>query len=237
MHSQLKGAIFDFNGVIIDDYFIQKESWCAIALELRGQPVTDEEMLGQIRGTPTRNTIERMAQVGGSNLSEIEIIQYQMRKDALVRDLFKHSLLITLTNGLTNFLESLSQHNIPLTIASSSSLENLEIVLDRFNLTKWFDTQTLIHRDSMKLGKKLGNKPLPDPYLAAAQILELKSDECVVFEDSLSGIQSAQAAGIKTIIAVNSNPIHLAALTTTPCVTKGINDFSEITVEELFLEC
>lgn len=46
------GIIFDFNGVMVDDYPLQKEAWSQISLKLRKTEVTDEEMVKKIRGVP-----------------------------------------------------------------------------------------------------------------------------------------------------------------------------------------
>jgi len=229
-----KGVLFDFNGVIMDDYSLQKESWSTIAMTIRGLPVTDEEMVGQIRGIPTRDNIRRMANESNKPLSETEIMRYEQQKEDGVRDLYRNSPLTKLTNGLTDFLDQLKQKNVPITIASSSDLQNLQIIFDRFHLDVWFDLTRIIHGHSTLNGRQLGNKPLPDPYLAAAQILGISPNECVVFEDAKSGIQSAHDAGVQSIVAINSQPKHLALLTTMPGVIKGIHDFTEITAEELF---
>ncbi|MBP9819706.1 hypothetical protein KBC79_03130 [Candidatus Woesebacteria bacterium] len=54
------------------------------------------------------------------------------------------------------------------------------------------------------------------------------------FEDAKSGVNSAKAAGVKRIIAINSNPDNLRTLLTLPGVISGSRDFTEITVESLF---
>ncbi len=65
-------------------------------------------------------------------------------------------------------------------------------------------------------------KPAPDIYLEAANRLELKPSQCVVVEDSQSGIEAAQAAGIGCIIALGPADTHdrLSKL-------KGVNEIVE----------
>jgi sugar-phosphatase len=73
------------------------------------------------------------------------------------------------------------------------------------------------HRDrahgigqSARGGEDVDNgKPFPDPYLVAAQRLQLSSARCAVFEDAPAGISAARAAGVTTIIGVG--PAALAA--------------------------
>jgi len=226
--------MFDFNGVIMDDYDLQKESWSGVTMTLRGSLVSDEEMVAQIRGIPTRDNVRRMAADAGKPLSEAEILQYEQQKEDKVRDLYEKSPLTKLASGLTDLLDQLKQKQIPITIASSSDLKNLQIIFDRFHLDAWFDLTRIIHGHSTLNGMQLGNKPLPDPYIAAAQILGVSPSDCVVFEDAKSGIQSAYDAGVRSIVAINSQPKHLALLTTMPGVIKGIHDFTDTSAEELF---
>jgi beta-phosphoglucomutase-like phosphatase (HAD superfamily) len=42
-------------------------------------------------------------------------------------------------------------------------------------------------------------KPHPEPYLRAAELLGVKAEDCVAFEDSLTGLRSAEAAGTKAV--------------------------------------
>ena len=228
MNKESLGVLFDFNGVIIDDYQIQKSSWAQIAQELRGYDVTDEEMFSQIRGIPTIQTVRRMAEE--KNLSEEDLLKYTKRKDAIVQDLFENSTLTRLTNGLIEFLDGLKAADISMTIVSSSSLENLRIIFDRFRLFQWFDIEQIVHKDSRIDGKILKNKPEPDPYLAGARIVRVKPRGCFVFEDAKSGIESAKRAGIHKIVAVNTNPSQLITLVSIPGVIKGIKDFTQIEI-------
>lgn len=60
--SEELGIIFDFNGVIVDDYPIQKEAWDILSLQLREHICTDQEMLNNVRGIPTRDIVKWMSQ-------------------------------------------------------------------------------------------------------------------------------------------------------------------------------
>ncbi len=220
-----KAVIFDFNGVIVNDFPIQKEAWTQMSQELRGTPVTDEEMIKQIRGVPTKETIRRM---GGGKLNDERIIELAKRKDTIVQSLITESPLFRLNNGLEPFLNSLQKFSIPRTIATSSSKDMFNFLANRLRLDRWFDYQIIVFNDGSHKGK-----PAPDPYILAAKALGLEANECVVFEDAKSGIQSAHDAGSENIYAVGTDE-RLAVLTTMPGVLKGIHDFTEVTVEHIF---
>ena len=103
---KLQGVIFDFNGVIIDDYPLQKEAWNKISLKLRGKEVTDEEMLQKIRGVQTKEIVQWL---GNDKISEEELLIIVKEKEETVRDLYLSSPLFCLNKGLDIFLDDLKR--------------------------------------------------------------------------------------------------------------------------------
>jgi len=220
-----KAVIFDFNGVIVDDYPLQKEVWSKIAQMIRGSAVTDKEMMKEIRGVPTKDTITRMS---GGNLGIEKIKELAKQKDTLMREAIETSPLFRLNTGLEEFLNDLKNKNIPLTIATSASKEMFTFLAEKLKLAQWFNLEILIFSDGTFKGK-----PAPDHYILAAKKIGLNASECIVFEDAKSGIQSAHDAGCENIIAIGTDD-RLEVLTKLSGVVRGIHNFSEITVESLF---
>jgi len=70
-------------------------------------------------------------------------------------------------------------------------------------LDRWFDVAKIVYDDGVRPGK-----PAPDIYLAAAENIGLAPSQCVVVEDAISGIQSAQVAGIGHIVALGRLAAH-----------------------------
>ena len=85
-------------------------------------------------------------------------------------------------------LEELRQMNLRLAVATSSVSESARPFLDRHQLTAFFEV--IVTGDEIERGK-----PHPDIYLRAAEKLGVAPNECLVIEDSLSGIAAAKAAG------------------------------------------
>ena len=222
---RLRGVIFDFNGVIVDDYPLQKEAWNKISLKLRGIEVTDEEMLQKIRGVQTKETVNWF---GNGKISEEQIIKFAKEKEENIRDLYLSSPLFCLNKGLDFFLDALKKNNIPRTIATSSKFEDLQFSLNKLGLTKWFDINLIIYNDGTYRGK-----PAPDAYVLATKKLNLDPKDCVVFEDAVSGITAAYAAGIRYIIGVG-NDERQTILKKLPGVIRGIHDFSKLRVNKIF---
>ena len=225
---KIKGVIFDFNGVIVDDYPIQKKVWNNISLKLRAKEVSDEEMIQKVRGVQTKNVIRWMAK---SKLTEEEIEEIAKEKEDCIRNLYISSPLFCLNKGLDVFLDDLKKNNIPRTIgtiATSSKLEGVLFSFNKLGLAKWFDIKQIVYNDG-----SYDSKPAPDAYLLAAKKINLDLKLCVVFEDAVSGITSAYAAGVRNIIAVG-NDERLIELKKLPGVIKSIHNFSEVKVNEIF---
>jgi len=222
---ELSGIIFDFNGVIIDDYLLQKESWSQMAQILRGRPVTDDEMVHRIRGVPSKDTIVWLSTKA---LNSVEIKAFVQRKTNIIHDLFETSPLLQLATGLPTFLDELTVQNIARTIATSQTHEAFSYLFDKLDLAQWFDKELVVCFDGTYPGK-----PAPDAYILAAHSIRLEPKACVVVEDAASGIAAAWAAGVQSIVVVGRTE-HLQEFSLLPGVTKAIHNFSEIHAHDLF---
>ena len=105
-----------------------------------------------------------------------------------------------LAPGAAEYLDYLKENQVPVTIATSSDLKNLEFYFAHFPLSRWFQKERCVYEDGSFPGK-----PHPDIYLRAAAKIGVMPKDCTVFEDALSGIAAAHAAGIGKIIAVASS--------------------------------
>jgi beta-phosphoglucomutase len=218
----IKGIIFDFNGVIVDDYELQKEAWSQISQTLRGRPVTDEEMVQTIRGVPTTDTLMWMTQ---GALSVKEVGRLADQRTAITRELFDSGKFFRVMPGLTEFLDDAKARGMILSIATSQAQEIFDHLFEKLELGKWFDTELVVSFDGSYPGK-----PAPDAYALAAKKIGLEPEECAVFEDALSGVTSAHSAGIGYIVAVGHDAQEFAK---NPHVAKTIGDFTEIKASDL----
>lgn len=195
------GIIFDFNGVLWWDRLIQEQAWSHFAEQQFGITLTSEVMRVQVHGRNNRHTLEYLM---GSNPDQDELRQLSERKERIYRDLcLAQGDQFKLSPGAVELLGALVARGIPRTIATASGEENLAFFFEHLHLSKWFDRQYIVFDDGSRPGK-----PAPDIYLQAAKMLRLKPTDCMVVEDSLSGLQSAQSAGIGYIVAINSGDKH-----------------------------
>ncbi|MBI4129694.1 HAD family phosphatase [Candidatus Roizmanbacteria bacterium] len=220
------GVIFDFNGVIVDDYPIQKQAWNEISLAIRNKNATDDEMVRKIRGVPPKNTIEWM---GGYRLKSEIVIRLAKKKETITKELYLSSTLFRLNSGFSFFLDELKLQSIPRIIATSSSFDSMKFSFNKLGFARWFDVDNIVYNDGSYRGK-----PASDAYLLAAQKIQLPPPACVVFEDAVSGITAAFAAGVRYIVAVGTEE-RTKILCQLPGVVKSIRDFTEVTVQNMLL--
>lgn len=99
----------------------------------------------------------------------------------------------TAKKGLYDLLDYLKENNYEIAIATSSSLSIANAVLDRLAIRDYF--KIVCSADDEKLGK-----PHPDVYNRVTKRLNVSANECIVLEDSLTGLTSAKAAEMYTIV-------------------------------------
>lgn len=101
-------------------------------------------------------------------------------------------------DGVVNFIEDLHKNKIKLAVASSSPMRVIEIVMNAFNINKYFDI--LVEGGQVSKGK-----PEPDIFLYAADKIGSNIKDCLVIEDSSNGVRAAKRAGMKCIGFYNRN--------------------------------
>lgn len=213
------GIIFDFNGTLFWDSEKHAKAWIEFSKRLRGKAFSEEELRKYMFG---RTNADIITYALGEKTNDEIIKKYTYEKEALYRQMcFDDADNIKLADGVENLLNFLKQKNIPFTIATMSEKVNVDFFIKIFNLAQWFDISKIVFDDGTIQGK-----PAPDIYLKAANNLGLAPQECIVFEDALSGINAAKSAKIGKIIAVASmeNPAFYQKL---DCVSLTIKNFNE----------
>lgn len=221
-----KGIIFDFNGTLFFDSDKHEKAWNEMSKQLRGKILTDDEIKLKIHG---RNNTAILKYLCDDKIKENQILELSDKKEEFYRNLCLEDLEnFHLVDGAEEFLDFVSENNIPRTIATSSGLVNLNFYIDNLKLEKWFDIDSLVYDDGTIKGK-----PSPDIYLKAAKKINLEPKECIVFEDAVSGIESAFNAGIGKIIAI-ADDSHKEEYKNFKGVNYTIKDFSNLNTSSLF---
>jgi beta-phosphoglucomutase family hydrolase len=177
--------VFDMDGVIVDSNPVHREAW--EAFNRRYGVETTEAMHRFMYG---RRNDEIVRGFFGDNLPAEEVTARGAAKERLYREMTAGKVEGMMLGGLRRFLES--RRDAPMALASNAEPENIAFVLAESGLGKYFRVVVDGHQVERP-------KPFPDVYLRAAELLGEPPDNCIVFEDSYSGVEAARAAGMRVV--------------------------------------
>ena len=131
------------------------------------------------------------------NLPADVIFHHGAEKERLFREMMIEDGLSQYTiPGVPEFLER--HRELPKAVASNAEPQNIDFVLDRFGLRDYFPVTV----NGMQVARP---KPFPDVFLEAARRLKTAPQDCIVFEDSPTGVTAAVAAGMR-VVGVETTP-------------------------------
>lgn len=182
-----KALIFDMNGTMVDDMSYHTEAWRNIINGEMNGNLSPEEVKREMYGK-NEEVIERI--FGKNKFSLDEMNRVSLKKEEAYQAAFRPHL--KLIDGLQPFLEKAHSNNIPIAIGTAAIPFNINFVLDNLTLRHYF--HAIISADDVK-----ESKPHPETFLKAAEALGMKPDECIVFEDSPKGIETALNAGMQAV--------------------------------------
>lgn len=128
--------------------------------------------------------------------------------------------------GVIDILEYFKSKRFKIGLATNSPTRLIFTVLKKLDISHYF--QAITSAEDVKFGK-----PSPDVYLYTANKLGVKPTRCLVFEDSITGIEAANKANMKTIsippVTERGNPkFEISAMT-----LNQLSDFSDMHLEQL----
>ena len=173
------------DGVIIDSNPVHREVWAAY--NRRFGIETDEAMQQRMYG---RRNDDIVRDFFGDHLTLDQVRAHGAAMERLFRETIGPVLNDALVPGLREFLER--HRHQPLGIATNAEPENVEFLLDNARLRPYFRAVVDGHQVARP-------KPPPDIYLKTAELLGAPPENCVVFEDSFTGIEAARAAGMAVV--------------------------------------
>jgi beta-phosphoglucomutase family hydrolase len=186
---ELRAAIFDLNGTLVDDIAYHYRAWKALA-DRHGFAM-DEAIFQSINGFKNEDIFPRLM---GGDVDPARMNVMAEEKETMYRELYRPHLAPL--RGAEPLFERLHAAGVKLAVASSAPARNRELVIDGLGWNDRFDL--------VVANENLRGKPAPDIFLAAATRLGIPTSECLVFEDAVNGVLAAQAAGI-TCVGVTTN--------------------------------
>ncbi len=213
INENIKACLFDLDGVIVFTDKYHYLAWKMVADKYGWD--FDENVNNRLRGIPRLASLNEILKHNGTDIPMEEKEKVMKEKNDFYVELLAKINESDMYPGAVDFIKKLRERGVKIALCSSS--KNADFVLEKLGLTELFD-EVVTGNDITKA------KPDPEIFLMAAERLRLPFFHCVVFEDSLAGIQGAQAAKMKTVGVGNREETEMLAL-------EFITEYSEIDVE------
>lgn len=208
----IKTVIFDMDGVLVNSEPLHHEVSLVQFKEL------NIEVTNEIFATFTGNSNKMIYQKIKEKFQlDHEIEDMIAAKNKLFIEAFDKKEDLHLMQGVKELIEDLYNNGMQLVVASSSEMEIIDKVFERFDLNRYF-THKVSGNDFPE------SKPNPAIFLKAAELAKTSIENCIVIEDSTNGIKAAKAAGIYCI-AYKSEGVESQDQSLADSV---INDYKEL---------
>ena len=190
-----KGVIFDFNGTLFFDNPKHILAWSKISQDIRNYGISEEELHEHINGVPNHKVVAYMFH---GQCTEEQMKKYSELKEEYYRQFCKEDKdRFHLVKGSKAYFDALKKDNVPFTIASASIKPNIDFFVESFHLDHWLDPSSIVYDDGTYENKIA-------MFKRAADVIGVDIHDCLIFEDSISGISSAYQAGCNAIVVVDS---------------------------------
>ncbi|SDS83134.1 beta-phosphoglucomutase [Gillisia sp. Hel1_33_143] len=186
--SNSKGVIFDLDGVIVDTAKFHFLAWRKLANDL-GFDITETQN-EELKGVSRVKSLEIILGWGGVTLTEDEFMEQMAMKNDNYLSYISGMTKSDILPGVSEIIDFLKENDIPIALGSAS--KNARNILEKVGLYQSFDAIV----DGNDVSKA---KPNPEVFLIAADQLNVDPENCVVFEDSVAGIQAANLAKMTSI--------------------------------------
>jgi HAD superfamily hydrolase (TIGR01509 family) len=184
------GYIFDCDGTLADNMPLHYRAWSLAMADFGGQ--YPEELFYEWGGRPTANIVAALNERFGLSMDVESVVH---KKEEYYFQLIPE---VAPMEEVVGFAQSL-RGNSPLAVASGGHRALVVATLRALGIEDWFDA--VVCAEDYDRGK-----PHPDPFLLAAKLLGVPPGDCVVFEDSPTGIEAAKSAGMEWVFV--TSPDH-----------------------------
>jgi beta-phosphoglucomutase len=210
-----EAVIFDLDGTLIDNNAYHIEAWKVFYKKI-GREFCMDEYKSKMNGRINRDIFNYLF---GKELTPEEIDRYTNEKEALYREYY--APYIQPIPGLFALLDQIKNEAIPMAIATSGLPINIAFMFEHITIKDYFN-------DIIDCTLVTNSKPDPEIFLKAAAAVKAEPAACIAFEDSIAGVRSAKAAGMKVVALTTTHTnedLHEA--------DKIIKDYTEISFADL----
>jgi HAD superfamily hydrolase (TIGR01509 family) len=204
----LKAVLFDFNGVIINDESIHKELIEEILLGENLRPDAKEHNEVCL-GRSDRACLETLLARRGRVVSEEYLERLLAKKAQKYQQRLEAKEELPIYPGIEAFIQELKAAGLLMALVTGARRENVEYILDRIQIREAF--AAIVTSDDIQ-----NSKPHPEGYLTAVEKLNQQNpdlnlipQQCLVIEDTPSGIEAAKRAQMEVVGVANTYPFHM----------------------------
>ena len=185
---QISACIFDLDGVIVDTAKYHYLAWKRLTDQL-GIHFTAKDN-ERLKGVSRMASLEIILEIGNKNIDESQKLKYATLKNSWYIDYIGKMTPADILPGCLEFITELKNAGIRTAIGSAS--KNTPRILERVGIMNLFDAVA----DGNIVSRA---KPDPEVFIKAAEMIQVKPANCVVFEDAVAGVQAAHNAGMVCI--------------------------------------
>ena len=183
-----RAFIFDLDGVITETSEYHYMAWRTVCKKI-GYDLTRKKN-EELKGVNRKKCLDMIMEWGNIRLSEKEIESLLEAKNNIYKDYIKDLNENDVCEGVLNFINDAIKNNIKIALYSAS--RNAKRILCQLKIIDLF---TVIID-----GNNVSNaKPDPEGFKIAADLTKTNTKDCVVFEDSISGIEGANKLNMYTV--------------------------------------
>jgi len=181
-------CIFDLDGVLVDTAKYHFKAWKRLT-DMLGIDFTENDN-ERLKGVSRMASLEIILEIGNIHLDENKKLEYATLKNNWYIEYISKMTPSEILPGCIRFITELKKEKILIAIGSAS--KNTPMILERVGIQGMFDAIA----DGNNITKA---KPDPEVFLKAAEMIGIRPEECVVFEDAVAGVQAALNAGMMCI--------------------------------------
>lgn len=193
------GVIFDLDGVIVDTAKYHFLAWKGVADHLGFEFTKAHNEL--LKGVSRVRSLEILLDIGKVELSEEKKQKFLISKNEEYLKYITKMGPEEILPGASELLDTLDELEIQYVLGSAS--KNAPLILRQVNLYERF--VGIVDGNSVSKAK-----PDPEVFLIGAEKLNLKPEQCIVFEDAIAGVEAANAANMISIGIGDKETLHKA---------------------------
>ncbi|MBU2895790.1 HAD family hydrolase [Vibrio hepatarius] len=205
MLPKYKGVLFDMDGTLIDSRQTIEQAWRHGA-SLADIQISKKDIDVHIHGRSGQYTLNHF--FGHLPLTLQKKIKYEV-------DEYEETAKTPMISGAKLFLDHLKAQGTKVALVTGSWRARVDFILDLHSLRSYFDI--IIDRDDVKEGK-----PNPEGFIKGAHSMGLSPSECLIFEDSHSGVLASKACNSPCIVVGHGVSMF------TENVIENISDYSSL---------